>query len=725
MVNNMKFYNIDLSQIAPYGIPINTNNHVESTGFINDFFLKGFENYFKQFFVVDENEKLITDYSRSCMAPTTPETCDYCSDDQLRDAIVEAGFVFYSANNHSINSQFLHDLATIPFGSERYLTSIARYISNSNEVHANAEYRDNNPYRYAINFVGDITASTNVETITERMIENLKLVGTAHTICTDFVFEDTGSEIGCFAGVTADDATNEYNVELKMPREDTDIISDFLSTTFTVTQALSGLPLRGSMQLPSTYVSYNTKEYQMYDFIYLGTPVYQSTKPYPLIGYSDIYLYYYSSTRSYLCNEQLLMPQELNTSDGAIKAFRIDKQNFNARTYTEFKKEKMYNNLGIRKQVFSVVTNGYRRFIDAETLYTQAKAPVVSEPELAKNGYYHDQHFYAFTETSGLPATISSTPSLLFYKNNSSLSPAPVDHPFLFDDAYEYTIEAVYRGSGKENLGDVFASTVSEITQDDNNNPIDFNNFVISFDNNHNLQISYPNTISNVVFIRFSIKQKENCLVFYPTTSGSLTGISASTASNLYKIYSATIQPNTTIESFRFGNNMSCFGVYSCSDSNFQPKYFRCITEAQAFLGYCNSDTLFTFNSNIETIIDGNYTKIKALNTSIQKVAFVSCSFESLHRETISLEWNNPNDNKTFSIPLTDNLCFGSSKKYSPAINYVIDQINGDSSLSSLVTAKVRGRFNAVPEFLDLEYKGDSSITSITSIKLHGSFPDD
>ena len=721
----MKFYNIDLSQITPYGFPINTSSRVENTGYINDFFLKGFENYFKQFFVVDENEKLITDYSRSCMAPTTAETCDYCTDDQLRDAIVEAGFVFYSANNHSINSQFLHDLATIPFGSERYLTSVARYISNSNTISAYAEYNDNNPYRYAITFEGDITATTNTESITERIIENLKLVGTAHTICTDFIFDDTGSQIGCFAGVTADDATNEYDVQLKMPRGDTDIISDFLSTTFTVTQALSGLPLKGSMQLPSTYVSYNTKKYQMYDFIYLGTPVYQSTKPYPLTGYSDIYLYYYSSTRSYLFNEQLMMPQDLSTSDGSVKAFRVNKSSFNARTYTEFKKEKMYNNLGIRQQVFSVITNGYRRFIDAETLYTQAKSPVMSEPELAENGYYHDQHFYAFTETSGSPTTISSTPSLLFYKNNSSSSPAPVDHPFLIDDAYDYTIEAVYRGSGKENLGDIFASTVSEITQDDNNNPIDFNNFVISFDNNHNLQISYPNTISNVIFVRFSIKQKENCLVFYPTTSGTLSGISASTASNLYKIYGATIQPNTTIDPNKFGNGMSCYGVYSCSDSNFQPKYFRCITEAQAFLGYCNADALFAFNNNIETVIDGNYVKIKATSATIQRVAFVSCSFESLHRETISLEWNNPNDNRTLSIPLTDNMCFGTSKKYATAITYVVDEVNGLNSLSSSVSAKVRGRFNAVPEFLDLEYKGDSAITSITSIKLHGSFPDD
>lgn len=721
----MKFYNIDLVQFVPCGIPINNNNVVEYNGYINEFFLKGFENYFKQFFVVDENEKLVTDYSRSCMAPTTVETCSYCTDDQLRDAIVEAGFVFYSANNHSINAQFLHDISTIPFGSERYLTAIARYISNSNTVSAYAEYNDNTPYRYAITFEGDITSTENTETITERMIENLKLCGTAHTICTDFIFDDTGSEVGCFSSVTADDVTHEYNTELKLPREDTDIISDFLSVAFTGTQTLSGLPLKGSMQIPSTYVGYNTKRFTYYDFIYLGTPVYKDSKPYPLIGYSDLYLYYYSATRSYLCNEQLPLQQDLNSVDGLVRAFRINKSTFNARSYTEFKKEKMYSNLGIRQQVFSVVTNGYRRYLDAHILFTQSKAPVMSEPELAENGYYHDKHFYAFTETSGLPKTITSIPSLLFYKNNSTSSASAIDHPFLYDDAYTYEIQGIYRGSGNESLGDIFASTITEVTQDDNGNPINFNNFSVSFDSNHNLQISYPNNISNIVFIRFSIKQKENCIVFYPSSSGSLSGISTNTASNLFKIFASAIQPSTTISSNRFGDNMSAFGVYSCSDSNFQPKYFKSITEAQAFLGYCNSDTLFTFNNNVQTVVDGNYTMIKALNSSIQRVAFISCSFESLHYETINLDWTNPDDNRTFSIPLTDNMCFGASKKHAPAITYVIDEVNGDASLSSLVSAKVRTRYNAVPEFIDLEYKGDSSINSITSIKIHGSFPDD
>ena len=720
----MKFYEIDLAQIVPYGIPVNTDSHVEPIGYINDFFLKGFEAYFKSLFTIN-GDILATDYSRSCMAPVTYETCAFCTTDQLQDAITEAGFMFYSANSHYTNAKFLHDITIIPFGSEKYLTAVAQYIANSDSVEAYATYSEDNPYRYSINFVGDITATENVETITSRMIENLKVVGTAHTLVTDFTFEDTGTNVGCYIGITADDVVNEYDTDLKLPRENNSIISDFLSSTFTSNASLTGLPLKGSQQLPGTYISTNTARYQMYDFIYLCPPVYESSISYPLIGYSDLYLYYYSSSRSYLCNEALLMLQELSTADGSIKVFRINKYNFNIRSYSEFKKEKIYDNLGIRKQVFSVVTNGYRRYLDAHTLFTQNKAPVMSELDLAEHGYYHDKHFYAFVETTGLPTQVSSIPVLLYYRNNLTSSAVTVDYPFLYDDAYDYEIQGIYRGSGKEELGDIFAPSISEITEDDNGNPIVLSNFSVSYDSNHNLQIAYPNNISEVIFVRFSIKQKENCLVMYPGTSGSLAEISATNASNVYRIYGATVQPNTTIESNKFGNNMSCFGAYACSDSSFKPGYFRNVTEAQAFLGQCNSDTLFTFNPNVEAVVDGDYTKVKATTISIQKVAFVSCAFASLHYETVDLNWNNPNENRTCTIEHSDSLCFGTNRRYSTATTYVVDEVNGEASLASLVTLKVRNAFDAVPSYIDLEYHGDDSIATITSIKIHGSYPDD
>lgn len=722
----MKFYEIDLTQILPCNIPVNTDSRVEQTGYINDFFLKGFEAYFKSLFTVDDGT-LEKDYSRSCMSPVTYETCAFCTTDQLQDAITEAGFMFYSANSHYANAKFLHDINMIPFGSEKYLTAVAQYIANSDSVEAYATYSEDNPYHYSINFVGDITATENVETITSRMIDNLKIVGTAHTLVTDFTFEDTGTEVGCYIGITADDAINEYEVELKLPKDDSEILSDFLSSTFTSNAILAGLPLRGSQQLTGTYTNYDTSKYQMYDFIYLCPPVYESSTPYPLIGYSDLYLYFYSSNRTYLFNENMLMPQKINSSLGNVKSFRIMKSVFNSRSYTEFRKEKMYNNRGVRQQVFSVVTNGYRRYIDAHKLFTQSQAPVMSELNLAENGYYHDKHFYAFVSTSGLPTQVSSTPTSLYYRTYATSSSTIVDHPFLYDDAYDYTIGGVYRGSGKEELGDIFASTVSEITEDDNGNPIDLSAFVVSFGSSHNLQINYPIApISDVVFVRFSIKQKQNCMVMYPNSTATLDTISTDTGTGLYKIYGAAMQPNTTSSTNYYGTIMSAFGAYTCSDANFNPSYFKNITEAQAFLGYCNSDTTFTFIDDVEIYTNGSYRYIRStLSSNISRCAFVSCSFESLHHETVDLNWSNPNENRTHSITLTDNLCFGTSMRYSPATTYIVDEVNGDTSLASLVTAKVRNAFKATPSYIDLTYHGDSSIGLIVSIKIHGSYPDD
>ena len=42
----MKFYDLDLIQLLPDNIEVNYARHVEYTNFINEFFLKGFYNYY-------------------------------------------------------------------------------------------------------------------------------------------------------------------------------------------------------------------------------------------------------------------------------------------------------------------------------------------------------------------------------------------------------------------------------------------------------------------------------------------------------------------------------------------------------------------------------------------------------------------------------------------------------------------------------------------------------
>ena len=209
----MKFYELDLRQIVPYGIPLNTTNHVEYTRYINDFFLQGFENFFGQLFKV-ENGELVIDYSRSCAAPDSLFACEFCSDSQLEDAITSAGFKYYTANDHAVNAKFMYDLNNIQFGTEGWLTAVAQYVSNSYNVIAKPIYEGKDPYHYGIYLGGDISSSANTSTIIDRMIENLKVVGTAHTQVDEFVVEDTSSQIGAYAAVGVADADILYETEI-------------------------------------------------------------------------------------------------------------------------------------------------------------------------------------------------------------------------------------------------------------------------------------------------------------------------------------------------------------------------------------------------------------------------------------------------------------------------------------------------------------------------------
>ena len=209
----MKFYELDLRQIIPYGVPLNTDAHVEYTGYINDFFLQGFESFFGQLFKV-ENGELVIDYSRSCAAPDSLFACEFCSDGQLEDAITSAGFKYYTANDHAVNAKFMYDLNNIQFGTEGWLTAVAQYVANSPNVIAKPIYEGKAPYHYGIYFGGDISSSANTSTIIDRMIENLKVVGTAHTQVDEFVVEDTSSQIGAYAAVGIMDVGILYEAEI-------------------------------------------------------------------------------------------------------------------------------------------------------------------------------------------------------------------------------------------------------------------------------------------------------------------------------------------------------------------------------------------------------------------------------------------------------------------------------------------------------------------------------
>ena len=211
----MKYYNIDLTQFVPYGIPLNSTNKVESKNHINEFFLRGFENWYNQLFTVDDIGTLVRDYSRSCAAPYSLAACKYCTNDQLEKFIQGEGFVYYSANDHNVNAKFVYDLFRYAYGTQEYLSSIAQYVSNNPDVDAEILYDGYDTYEYGIRLYGDILGSENVHIMIDRITEHLKILGTAHTTLQTVEFEDTSSEIDTYAACVGDNSCIYYDSYLK------------------------------------------------------------------------------------------------------------------------------------------------------------------------------------------------------------------------------------------------------------------------------------------------------------------------------------------------------------------------------------------------------------------------------------------------------------------------------------------------------------------------------
>ena len=208
----MKFYEIDLNELLPHGIPLNTESHVEYTNHINEFFLRGFEKWYKQLFATDNGE-LLYDYSRSCAAPASIEACQFCTDAQLEYSIKELGFAYYPTNDHNINAEFFYNLNNMSWGTLEFVEAITHYLANTDDLHAEVLPAEN-PFEYSILFSGDVTASVNTTSFVTRLVEHLKVISTAHTRLINVSINDV-TDIETYAGVTATDI--EIKFHQRMP----------------------------------------------------------------------------------------------------------------------------------------------------------------------------------------------------------------------------------------------------------------------------------------------------------------------------------------------------------------------------------------------------------------------------------------------------------------------------------------------------------------------------
>lgn len=196
-------------------MPLNSADKVESKNHINEFFLQGFTRWYNTLFTVDKTNILLQDYSRGCTAPYSLSSCKYCTNSQLEKFIQNEGFVYYSANDHDVNAKFVYDLFRYTYGTQEYLSSIARYVSNNPNVDAEILYDGYDTYEYGIRLYGDILGAENVHIMIDRITEHLKILGTVHTTLQAVEFEDTSSEIDTYAACISDNACLYYDSYLK------------------------------------------------------------------------------------------------------------------------------------------------------------------------------------------------------------------------------------------------------------------------------------------------------------------------------------------------------------------------------------------------------------------------------------------------------------------------------------------------------------------------------
>lgn len=726
----MKFYDLDLTQIIPYGIPLNTKDNVEYTGFINEFFLRGFERWFRTLFTTEGGE-LTQDYGRSCTAPFSLAACNFCTNSQLQTFIEEQGFRFYSANAHNINAQFLFDLYKHPFGTEKYLTTIARYCANTLDVAASASYIEDQPFTYIVNIIGDISGSVNVAELSERMIEHLKILGTAHTQVDGFRFEESDNEAEAFCGCATDDIQLNLNLIVSEPVSDTVLRSYLTNSSNYRSPALNSSSLKGCPRTQSSYLTsnYTNTEDEIVRF-HMST---LNTIPYPVLGYADFRRN--SINSRYIVNDQDLLTQILS-SDKLLRQIYLSKCRLEEYGLSDFKKETLYNNLGIRQQVFSFRQAGFKKYVDAENWVAHPSTFTFMEEGSLSNygalGYFKDQHFIGYLSNDGKAISAfggGETEYVVGYRIGSADSTSK----FLMDDAYDYVIDKIFGCDDLTHvptLGSVTDVEIYDHVSDVHGDPIDYaHSFTFGHNSNYRLTLKCSQTIENAIWVQFHLVRKENYLEAWTTTNsngGSCNSTGTSTLKFL-KCNSSPLQPGGVVE----GDEESDWGtgftpVCSYSGTNPTPnsRCFRHLTEAMAFASFANLTTFFsrqTNNGNLHTDVRNRVRNVWGPTTNGGSL-FVVARFDSINHADLDVDWLNPRKNRLHSLEITPALAFGISAGYDGCKKYIIDEVNHNSSLSNYLKTELEYNYFTQKYDLIFKYISDESIENITHIKVHAEF---
>lgn len=684
----MKFYEIDLTKLIPHGIPLNTSSSVEYRNHINDFFLKGFENWFKQLFTVDVGI-LQMDYSRSCSAPNSIFACEYCTDAQIADKITEAGFIYYPENAHEVNTKFLYDIHQEPYNTNRNITAIVQYASNTLNVSAKTISED--AYRFDVAVWGNITSALTDKTIT-RMLENLDNMAPAGMKWTGISFEDISDLTSpVYAGVAVDQINTNYSTEIVPPPDWTNV-SNVLESSVVAAAACNITVLQGTFNYSGTYTSTDFSSYDVAVPV-LWNIAYTSSAVYPLLGYESMYTKY-DYGRTYLCNERALPRRPLGggASSSSVKFLTLMNTTLDEYNIKNLQPKTFWFK-GVRQPVLEIEFNsGYKRYLRTSNFGAPEYA-LYSKAQLRALNILEERYFLAYVSADGLQTGVYYNNLKLYYRLKDENG---TEYPFLYDDAYDYEIEGLYREEGISYLN--MANSI-KIETDRDGNPIDYTKFNFSYDASHHLKVNYDGgTISTVSFVKFKLKPRELYLEGWPAPyMGNTKYVDSDTVGStvgFYKYYNNGHQPGGILGTRDYGTFENAVSIYYVDPDSFSDNYlprasinFMNVTEMQAFLGVQNSTTLIKYSDYVwsETGTASNETTVQKFysinGARYDNVLFCVIKFSSINTAEIDVDWNTHNSKVYIINPITSDLQFGTNGAGYGAKTYqIVDVSNGDPS---------------------------------------------
>lgn len=174
----MKYDEFDAIQFVPSFLEINGSNTVQSTGYINKFFLDAFNTFCKQ----------IDHICISQAAPYSLESCLLCSSAVVKDLFEQWDIPLYLDNSLTTNQKYIHRVSTTPFGTPSMVDNIIKYVCDRDTVTGTSTVTST-PHQYNVHVSGD-SVGLDINNVITRILDQTNILMPVTETFVGFVIED-------------------------------------------------------------------------------------------------------------------------------------------------------------------------------------------------------------------------------------------------------------------------------------------------------------------------------------------------------------------------------------------------------------------------------------------------------------------------------------------------------------------------------------------------------